>query len=1164
MRRVVEKVKDIVEICPFTHLHDFSADPGLTLAGYHFTDITADLMSKWIERVSAVRPGQGAAFALAGFRGVGKSHFLSVLGAIVSRPELRSRISDPHVASTAERLSRRHGPVMFVRRGSGSSLFDELKRAVGVYLEINPTTLSDSLFDLLLRASEQAGDTPLVLLIDTALGRNTRVARDDGALLSDIADAAKSLGVFVGVALDDDISGADGPNASISANFHIDYLDQEHLYKIVDSVIFTKHNHMRTVLHEIYEDYRTELPGFRWSEQRFTSLYPLHPAIVEIAPLIRLYIHDFALLGFAADAGLKILGRPANSLIGLDEVFDSVESRFRLVPDLADAFVSFDKMEREVIAKTPVLFRHPAKLILKGLFILSLNGEGVTASEIAAAMTIFNAGDGDSSGLDIEALLESFAEALPKSFERSVRDGVAAKYCFRLASRLDADSILSEAIKGVSDQVVWSVLLGHAVEKWADFDRVGQTAVCDVEWRGGIRRGHLIWPSSDDKEAPSREGHEQSDWVVRVEPDSEDVKTADEAASAIWRLAKLSSDEKDALRRYHLLHHDPDIRTQYGEGLSTAMHVHSIALEKIWQRIFLQDGYIFAADRTYKLSEASRSAHSLSQILTDVLAPTFELLYPSHPLFAGTFGPAESDALISGFLSGSDVNNADLQRLAECYAFPLGIAAKQGEVFSPVAAETLMGLEIIQAAFDGVDEEAVVPLTEISMRLLAPPLGLTREAQHILIAALVAQRRYEFVTSSGNRINHRSLDLQIIWDDIIGVAKPLNELYSSERLTFWAQMITGNSTIRSIDRPDDRLIIIELLGEWLNGWNQSRVVADFDELPDEYLNVAIWRTAANLRKSFGSMADIIGSLVESDGSLDQCLQLIADLFSDSQAEYEDKVADLKVLRDFTAGVKKRGEIATYLSLCENTRDADIEHCRVNLLEMVESAKFASAGQGTEHLTDVWNDFKERYCQYYAERHDAIMNSTASADRLKEIVRSDSWSAFESLASIQWLDGSHFGRAKEIIREMRALYCDAKVEVPLVSRPFCGCSFSLGETERLTDLPDQLEKTVLGGITAFRKKFTENADRLVESADSDAMRTSVATILARLSGTEAMPPLSGQEIRLLKLAAENVSSPEKNVLIRKSLDEDYAEIIPANTSLWETEVRKVEDFVNTEI
>ena len=49
MKRLEEKVKDIVEVRSSAILNDFLADPEQTLSGYHFTDITADLMSKWID-----------------------------------------------------------------------------------------------------------------------------------------------------------------------------------------------------------------------------------------------------------------------------------------------------------------------------------------------------------------------------------------------------------------------------------------------------------------------------------------------------------------------------------------------------------------------------------------------------------------------------------------------------------------------------------------------------------------------------------------------------------------------------------------------------------------------------------------------------------------------------------------------------------------------------------------------------------------------------------------------------------------------------------------------------------------------------------------------------------------------------------------------------------
>src|SRR4051794_14994817 len=238
MRRFDEKVKDLVDIRAFPQGHDYLTDPAAAIAGYRFTDITSDLVVKWLDTVAQARPGKGRAAALAGLRGVGKSHFLSLLAAIVSHPELRGNIRDEHVQSAVARLSRRPYTVAHVRRGTGRSLMDEVSSAIGTALGISPESLGNGLQDLLVLATHKSGDLPLILLVDTAPGREARINRDDGSLLGEIAQIASMLGAFVGVALDDDIAGADGVNSAISARFAIDYLDQEHLYKIVDVHLF--------------------------------------------------------------------------------------------------------------------------------------------------------------------------------------------------------------------------------------------------------------------------------------------------------------------------------------------------------------------------------------------------------------------------------------------------------------------------------------------------------------------------------------------------------------------------------------------------------------------------------------------------------------------------------------------------------------------------------------------------------------------------------------------------------------------------------------------------------------------------------------------------------------------------------------------------------------
>ncbi|MEQ1643327.1 MAG: hypothetical protein ABL959_07805 [Pyrinomonadaceae bacterium] len=1107
MKRVLEKVKDIVEVRPFTHLHDFGADPALTLGGYHFTDITADLMGKWIDRISRVKPGHGAALALAGFRGVGKSHFLAVVGAIVARPELRSNISDTYVSTCTDRLARRHGSVVSVKRGVGTSLVDELKRAVAELLNVNPGTLSDSLYDLLLRASEHAGDAPLVVLIDTALGRETRVSRDDGLLISEIAEAGETLGIFVGVALDDDISGADGPNSSISSSFTIDYLDQEHLYKIVDTHVFTKSSQQLPLLREIYEYYRQVMPGFRWSEQRFVSLYPLHPATVEISPLIRLFVHDFALLGFAAEAGVKILGRPANSLIGLDEVYDKVEARLRNVAELAETFASFEAIEQQVVAKMPVQQRLHAKLILKGLLMLSLDGQGTTAIDIAASMMIFDEQQSATPAIDVSAILDSFAVALPNAISR-IEGSSGPKYCLQVSSKSAVTDVLANAIGSVTDADIRSCLTRLAAEKFSDVELGDEVSICSVEWRGSIRRGRLEWSPK------SRVG---SDWSIRVQ--YSDDQAAGEGSDIVWRVGELGTDEKDTLRRYHLLQNDQAVRDALATGLSTALHQHSIAAEKIWQRVFLSNSRIIADDTEHSLAEdVAAASHSLSQLFSPVLSEIFAHRYPNHPDFFRSLGEKETAKLIAEFFSPSGTNSGDVQNLAVTFAEPLGLSSEEGGALVPLSAEALNELPLVRAAFDGAtSNNGVFSLADIAERLSAQPVGLTREAQHVVLAALVAQREYEFVTSSGNRINHRSLDLQIIWDDIVGLAKPKNDEFPAERFLAWAKLTTGNAGIRSVDRAEDRLLIIDSLAGWLNAWNQSRVLADFEALPEESLNARIWRTAASLKKSFGAMAAAIDSLVKDELTLDKCIQAIAEHFSDSETDFEKKKSELRILGDFTNSVSRRTAVASYLAVCEGTDDPDIEDARKSILEAIDPGRFWANASDLKHVEDLWQKFLGLYGDYYSERHDAVMLRSSASEGLREVLASSEWSAFECLYRIPWADQRYIARSRGLIREMRQLKCDAKLVDILAERPYCSCSYTLSDHARLSDLPEQLRSTISLGLSALESRFVSNKPALLDGCDSEAMRASVKRILDEIEG--GLDKLSGQDLRLIRTAAE---------------------------------------------
>jgi hypothetical protein len=135
--------------------------------------------------------------------------------------------------------------------------------------------------------------------------------------------------------------------------------------------------------------------------------------LLELTPFIRSYLPKFALFSFASTAGERILGRPADSLIGIDDVFDTVEFDLRKVPDLQDVFQAYDAASTQINTSVPVAARHKAKLVLKVLLLNSLAQRSSNGSDVSAAMMICDDGEPGNSVRDIDSMLGGYAAAFP-------------------------------------------------------------------------------------------------------------------------------------------------------------------------------------------------------------------------------------------------------------------------------------------------------------------------------------------------------------------------------------------------------------------------------------------------------------------------------------------------------------------------------------------------------------------------------------------------------------------------------------------------------------------------------------------------------------------------------------------------------------------------------
>jgi hypothetical protein len=439
MKRIQDKIKDLVEPQSFEQVGNFAEDPAQALAAYRFTDVTSDLLSRWLDVLADLPPGTGAARALAGARGVGKSHTLAVLGALAGAERLRQGIEDAHVSASTDRLTGRRYLVTRVERGTRPTLGDELSATFAAFFGGSEVQWGREPAEMLAVAASRAMGETLVVIIDTAFNRPARVSRDDGPVLASLAVAARGLNIFLALALDDDIADADGANVAVASAYRIEYLDPENLYRVADQFVLRKKPQVGDTLRDIYEALRATVHEFNWSQARFSSVYPIHPLVVEVASGVRLFLPTFAFLPFAAAAATRATSRPALSLVLLDEVFDATEEGLRRSTELAEAFATYDHLTEHCIGQLPVMQRYQARLILKSLFVLSLDGRDATPGEMCAALLLTDGDAGGDAPRRVGETLAHFAAEVPAgSFILAAGPGGETRYRFRTGPRESA------------------------------------------------------------------------------------------------------------------------------------------------------------------------------------------------------------------------------------------------------------------------------------------------------------------------------------------------------------------------------------------------------------------------------------------------------------------------------------------------------------------------------------------------------------------------------------------------------------------------------------------------------------------------------------------------------------------------------------------------------
>ncbi|HLL72034.1 MAG TPA: hypothetical protein VK363_11405 [Pyrinomonadaceae bacterium] len=1147
MKRTQDKIKDLVEPQEFDDVRDFAANPARALAAYRFTDATSDLLARWLDALADLPRGHGAAHALAGMRGVGKSHTLATFGALVSAAEHHhAQITDAHVAASARRLGARRHLLVRVARGTRPTLRDELVEAFVTAFGGSASDWTGDPAAWLAHAAERARTNgTLVILVDTAFGRESRVKRDDGPLLSELAVAARDANAFVALALDDDIAGAEGVNVALARTFRIDYLEPEHLYHVANMYVLRKHAPARDALHEIYLTLRQTVPNFNWSEPRFAALYPVHPLVADTSSSVRLYAPAFAFLPFAAAAARNAVNRPALSLILLDEVFDHSEDSLRRSDDLKDAFRVYDELATRAVSQFPAMQRLHVRLVLKSLFVLSLDGRGATARDLCAALLFQDEHSQQAAIERVEEMLKRLCELAPQAScgLTTQADGEETRYRFQVSAAADFDAALaaaseSDAIDAAAINALLRTLPRARFEDWPFPDGDTQThddnnndendnADFQITWRGTSRAGRLtrrttpdvaVAPRATGDDAHTRAECDGYDWELLVldagdtaesvlaaatrrnEADATNAHANADASApvnVIWQPVECSAEELSVLRRLVALRTDPAL-AEFGETALAAANSLAAQAERIWSRLYVDEGALYINGERAAFTDEARAAQILAHALASALAPRFDARFPQHPEFVSTPTELEIARLVDNLFGGSNVADADVQQLAAFYAVPLGLATPRGDIYIPETGDAVLTQPWVREVLALVDRAGsrVVPLGDVHRVLNGAPYGLPRQTQYLVLAALVAERRIELATEGDDRISRRTLGSSIKWDEVAGVCRAAQIHHNAEELTNWARLLTGDPSLRSIAEADAREGVRAALSAWLAEWRAETVLREFDALPDAGLTTRAWDLAASVRRTFGAAADAVADALAGNLSLEEGLQRVADIFGGAPEQLARRTEQLDALSTYVAGITRRESVRAYLSAAELTALEEIESARRELLLIADDPHSLFDAARTERFELLWQEFQAHYAQHYADVHARAVGAARDLTDLDEFLRGAEWRDFEALAGLPFVAPQLWEEAAALVAEVRNVECDLPVAQMLARHPRCACSFRLARADEFLEAATRLAETTERGRTAYRRTLTHFASHLTRALNQLATETTDAATASR--------------------------------------------------------------------
>ena len=1103
----MRQVKAYVELQNYNEITSF-AEAERVVSSYVVTSTLGSLAARILRDLAAPRNANvesqlPSLQIITGQRGVGKSHLLAFLRAIINVKALRGMIADSNLLNAIGLYSDKMVTTIEINFAGfeHDSFATCLRRALCNTLK-QSAYFDDERWETAVKGEqvfEQAlGSLPLgsqlILFIDN-LPHRWRVApanvEADLDWLALMARQANALPLRAVIVRDEELGHSQKEDAAVYV------VPQDNLHEIIARRVLRKTTSQLRELEDLYRELEQILPGFSWSKADFAKCYPLHPLIYECAAAFRAAAPSFSLPNFIASSVTRVLSRPAMSLITPDEVFDRHEYEFRKNPALVPTLKLYDQIVTNAIAKLPVAERLWAKLALKALFTFSLLSQPANAQQIAQAQMLTEESNPKAAYERVAKLLEHFASSCPEAISLQ-GSGAESSYLLASVSQASGSVIerqLSEAASAIAagDSRLTELLLATGIAIFPELQPIA-AAVSPVEplphyvpqtfnWRGSQRSLEVCLKG---------EGFTESQWRLFIAPLNEaDAKQPEsdqqiDEYTVTWRPGAIpGANYLGPLKKLLVWQEQAQTKLAEGQFLTEEFRAVGERLQEqtreLFADLYLTRGILRDTEHTFSAARGV-AEKSFQSFLCHAFDALLTRHFPQHPFLAEPLQAEQVNALLREFFLGTEqqADAAVVQQLAMQFAVPLGLASRNATpeypsgVYQPdIFSEAVQPYPFMQAVLSFMDQHtdesglANVPLIMIERLLSDSPYGLPYPVQHLLLGALIATHLIELVDEQNNlAISRENLTPGFTLSNYTAVRRVASVNYPPQVLAEWARLLTGDVDLPAPITLDAEKRIRDAVRQWLTNWHLQKMTARFEQLPIEILTLSAWRTLETSKTRFMRVSALAEAIAEGTMDVATALSRIADIFGLDRGALVRIQEEMRALGQFLNWMPTFTTIREYLLAAELTSDPSLEDLRAILAERTQDVQTLLDAAMRQSLEIKFAEFCQRYGEFYASAHEAEVGPTANRQLINSFCTSPEWMKFRMLLELK-LEGSAFERdAQALLKLAQETRCDLPVRDLLKHQPHCCCSFRLHRQVHLSTLLDALKSIVSAASTFY--------------------------------------------------------------------------------------------------